>query len=126
MKTHRKLIVALAGLLLTTAPLIRAETGTVQATIPEHGKKHGTALDALATKLHLTDDQKQKIGAILKDEKAAQKVLKKDTSVPEEVKDARHREISDQHNSQIRELLTTEQQTTFDQINAKAAVSKKL
>ena len=64
-----------------------------------------TQLDALAIQLHLSDDQKAKIGTILKDEKASHKVLKKDASVPEEVKPARHREIADQHNSQIRELL---------------------
>jgi Spy/CpxP family protein refolding chaperone len=126
MKMHRKLVFGLAGLLWLVSPMVRADNGTVSATIPEHSKKHVTQLDSLAAKLHLTDDQKAKIGAILKDEKAAHKVLKKDASVPEEVKPARHREITDQHNSQIRELLTPDQQTTFDQINAKAAASKKL
>ena len=114
------------GLLWMVSPVVRADSGTVSAAIPEHPKKHMTQLDALANQLHLSDDQKTKVGAILKDEKAAHKVLKKDASVPEEVKPARHREITDQHNSQIRELLTPDQQSTFDQINAKAAVSKKL
>jgi len=125
MKMHRTLVCGLAGL-LWMAPLVRADSGTVSATIPNHSKKHMTQLDALALQLHLSDDQKTKIGAILKDEKAAHKVLKKDASVPEEVKPARHREIADQHNSQIRELLTADQQSTFDQITAKAAMSKKL
>lgn len=116
----------LAGLALAISPWVRADSGTVSATIPEHSKKHMTQLDALAAQLHLSDDQKAKVGAILKDEKASHKVLKKDASVPEEVKPARHREITDQHNSQIRELLTADQQSTFDQINAKAAASKKL
>jgi Spy/CpxP family protein refolding chaperone len=126
MKMHHKLVFGLAGLLWMVSPMVRADSGTVSATLPEHSKKHMTQLDALATQLHLTDDQKAKVGAILKDEKAAHKVLKKDASVPEEVKPARNREITDQHNSQIRDLLTPEQQSTFDQINAKAAVTKKL
>ncbi len=125
MKMHRKCVVSLVALLLVASPLVRADSGTVSAAIPEHSKKHMTQLDSLAVQLHLSDDQKDKVGAILKDEKAAHKVLKKDASVPEEVKPARNREITDQHNSQIRELLNPDQQTTFDQITAKAATRKK-
>src|SRR5450432_1875887 len=101
MKTYRKLMLALAGILLAASPIVRADTGTVSPPAPEHSKKHMAAADALGQKLHLTDDQKKKVTAILKDQKAAQKLLKRDTSVPDEVKEARHREIADQHNSQI-------------------------
>jgi hypothetical protein len=126
MKTYRNLILSLA-ILLSASSLVRSETSTeTTTTSPVPSKKHPTRLDTLVVKLGLNEEQKGKISFILKDEQAAQKQLKKDVTVPEDLKKSRNREISDAHEAQIRAVLTVEQQATYDQIQSRVRTRKKM
>lgn len=82
-------------------------------------KKHQSRLDVLTEKLSLTDAQKEKISLILKDQRAAEKQLKKDISLPDDLRRTRRREIAESHDDQIRAELTQEQRAAFDQLSAK-------
>ena len=82
-------------------------------------KKHQSRLDVLTEKLSLTEEQKEKISLILKDQRAAEKQLKKDISLPDDLRRTRRREIADSHEDQIREVLTQPQRAAFDQLTMK-------
>lgn len=102
-------------------------TSTPPAAEPSaaHAKKPRTRLESLSQKLHLTDAQILQVGAIIKDQQAAEAALKADTTATADVKKAKRREIKDAHNAKIRELLNPEQQTAFDQAILPAFSRKK-
>ena len=119
MKLDRTLIACAVLVLAGTFSTARAElSGTAPAaeqTETTHAKKPRTRLESLTEKLHLSDAQRLQVSAIIKDQQAAEAALKADTAATADVKKAKRREIKTAHNTQIRAVLTPEQQATFDE-----------
>ncbi len=85
------------------------------------GRVIQSRLDRLTQELRLTAEQRSQVAAILKEEKAARKAVKIDTSLTDDVRKAKRREIAAAHNARIRELLDTEQRDAFDRTLQKRA-----
>jgi len=112
---------SLAFFVLTTGlivPSLRAEepaapaAPSADATAPK-GKRH----NPLAS-LNLTADQQKQVDAIHKDEKTSLDAVKADTTLTKDAKKAKADEIKAAHHTQIRDLLTPEQQAKFDAMPA--------
>lgn len=88
---------------------------------PTQGRVIQSRLDRLTQELRLTSEQRSQVAAILKAEKAARKAVKVDTSLTDDVRKAKRREIAASHNAQIRELLDAEQRDAFDRTLQKRA-----
>jgi len=74
-------------------------------------------LDHLAQVLNLTDDQKAKIKPILEDTQAQSDNLRKDTSLTQQERFTKLRELHEKSMAQVRGFLTPEQQTKLDSMN---------
>jgi protein CpxP len=78
---------------------------------PPNPQQH---LDHLASVLNLADDQKAKIKPILEDESTQMQNLRKDTSLSPEDRHTKMRDIHQNTATQVRALLTPEQQAKLD------------
>lgn len=115
-------------------PLVQAETGAGETTsaaadpgtasasamagteAKPRSRKHQTRLEVLVQKLSLTPEQTERVTLILKDQRAAEKQLRKDVSVPDDLKRERRRKIVSEHEEQIRGVLTEGQKGKFEQL----------
>ena len=84
------------------------------ATAPQTGGKeagmHG-GLQAAVESLNLTDDQKAKVKDIFADAKTKRQAVSSDTSLSEEQKKAKMKELHSSTMAKLNEVLTPEQQT---------------
>ena len=71
-------------------------------------------LDRLNKELNLTQDEQDKIKPILEDQQKQMEALRNDSSVQGQDRFAKMRDIRKDHNDQIRNVLTSDQQTKFD------------
>ena len=71
-------------------------------------------LDHLSQMLNLTDDQKAKVKPILEDTDTQAQSLRKDTSLSPQDRMAKMRDLHEKSMTQIRGLLTADQQTKLD------------
>jgi Spy/CpxP family protein refolding chaperone len=123
MKVYRN-VIACAALALGTTLGWAAESGMV-AEVEATGqgaaqtKVIQSRLDRLTKELQLNADQRAKVAAYLKEEKAALKLTRVDTSMADDVKKVKRREIAAACNAKIREVLNADQQAAFDQQLAK-------
>jgi Spy/CpxP family protein refolding chaperone len=106
-----------------TTPDAAAATAT-----PKKGKSTGvkkssgradSELADLSTKLTLTDDQKAKIKPIIDDKEAKIHTVKMAKSTSPDDQKAQNKVIRENANTQIRALLTADQQKTFDEQSKK-------
>lgn len=77
-------------------------------------------LHELSTELGLTDDQKSKIKPVLQDEVRQMNSVSDDTSMSQDQKDAKAKQIHESADAQIQSVLTPEQQTKLSQMKEKA------
>ena len=70
----------------------------------------------LGQQLNLTEDQKEKITPILQDEVKQLQGLREDASLSREQKFTKYRELRDNELTQIRPLLTEDQQKKLDEM----------
>jgi periplasmic protein CpxP/Spy len=106
MKSTKTLLIAAltAGTLLVNSSALRAQDATNMPPVHKMKERQG-AIQAL----NLTDDQKPKFQAIMKDAAEKRKALREDTSSTPEEKKAKAKEIQDGINTQMKALLTPEQ-----------------
>jgi hypothetical protein len=133
MKKHLTLFAALFAIVLMASSAIAQNTpSTTPATTTKKAKSSGGGaagradkeLADLTTKLNLTADQQAKIKPILTDESAKIHASKKAaTGSPDDVK-AKSKAIRTDANQQIRALLTSTQQKTFDAAVKKGGTKK--
>lgn len=71
-------------------------------------------LDRLTKELNLTQDEQDKIKPILEDQQKQMQALRNDSSVQGQDRFAKMRDIRKDHMDQIRNVLTSDQQTKFD------------
>lgn len=99
----------------------RAQDSGTQQTNPQaqaQGMHHGSRLEWLSKELNLTDDQKAKVKPILSDEGKQMQAAKEDTSLSQEQKRDKMKQIHETTNSQINDILTPEQQKKFAELKA--------
>ena len=84
-------------------------TPTPQTAGKEMGMHHG--LEAAVESLNLTDDQKAKVKDIFADAKTKKQTLSSDTSLNEEQKKAKMKELHSATMTKLNEVLTPDQQT---------------
>lgn len=97
------------------------DTGTQQTNSQaqaQSGMHHGSRLEWLSKELNLTDDQKAKVKPILADEGKQMQAAKEDTSLSQEQKHDKMKQIHETTNSQINDILTPEQQKKFAELKA--------
>jgi len=87
-----------------------------QGTPPPSPPSTAERLENLAQQLNLTDAQKEKIKPILEDEAKQIQGLRDDTLLTREQRFSKFKEIRENTQSQIRPLLTEEQQKKLDEI----------
>lgn len=105
-------LVSLGMVVALAAPLALAQSPAAPA--PQAaGKEMGMhdKLQAALDSLNLTDDQKAKVKDILADTKTKRQALVSDTSLNEEQKKAKMKELHEGMMAKLNEVLTPEQQT---------------
>lgn len=125
MKTKGNLFISTlaCGVMAAASPLLRAQSPTPapsaapSASATEH-HEHGGRGERLFKELNLTDDQKEKIKPIMKDRRDKMQALKEDSSITQDQKKEKAKEIMHSTNEQIKAILTPDQQKKFEQLMA--------
>ena len=85
-----------------------------------HGRGMGMNPDAMlehmSTELNLTDDQKTKIKPILEEQSKQMQDLRQNTSTSEQDRRAKMKQIHENTMSQVRAILTSDQQKKLDEM----------
>jgi hypothetical protein len=91
------------------------DTTPAEGQPPHHRRMHGAfVLGDLTAKLTLTSEQQKSVGGFIKDCDGQLKELRGDDSLSKEDKHAKMKSIIDATRSQIRGVLTPDQQAIFD------------
>jgi periplasmic protein CpxP/Spy len=119
MKTPLKLIFSLAGFALLATPVLRAdETAAPPAGQPDRHERRENIMQ-MAKDLNLTADQQAKIEAIHQQAGEARKAIWADTSLTEDQKHAKLKELRKGTMEQVHALLTPEQQAKAKELREK-------
>jgi periplasmic protein CpxP/Spy len=110
------LCVPIAQAKAAAAPAAQAAAGG------EHGGMRGDRLQAAVESLNLTDDQKGKVTSIFADAKSKRQAVFSDSSLSEDQKKAKMKELREGTMSKLNEVLTPDQQT---ELKGKLAAAKK-
>jgi Spy/CpxP family protein refolding chaperone len=118
MKNHFKLFLSLAALALAATPALRADDTTAPTPPPpsdQPGGRHGRPemrerFQKMVKDLNLTADQQSKGEAILQQGAQSLRALHDDTTLSDDDKRAKMKQIRQGIEQQIRALLTPEQQ----------------
>lgn len=121
------LALILTGLIYSVAPSMAQDTSapTQEATPaggpPEHGHGFDPArrADMLAKHLQLSSDQQAKVLDILKSAQSQMESLRSDTSTPPQERRSKMMEIRKTSDGQIREVLSSDQQKKWDEMQSK-------
>ena len=123
------LVLVAASALSLTAPFAAAQDSQSndQSAPPSHemgGRHHGSPDPAqrtaeLTKQLNLTSDQQSKVLAALQSEHSQMESLHQDTSLSQQDRHAKMMDIHKTTDSQIRELLDSNQQKKWDEMQAK-------
>ncbi len=111
----KKMLAGLVSLGLVAAlavpgALAKPQTAPAPQTAAKEMGMHG-GLEAAVQSLNLTDDQKAKVKDIFADAKTKKQALSSDTSLNEEQKKAKMKELHSATMAKLNEVLTPEQQT---------------
>jgi len=112
--------------LVAIAPQARAQDASTATPAAPHAKGPGGArqLDMLAKRLNLTDDQKTKVAAILKDQMTQMMALRDNESLSQDDRRAKMMSMRKDVMAKIRAVLTPDQQATFDKLPAMGGWSR--
>jgi hypothetical protein len=123
MKLNKILILAafVAGSLFTGGIAVQAQdaTNTPPAGTPPGGpaaRPRGGNIQALIAQLNLTEDQKPKVKAVFDDQRQKLGDLRADTSLSQDDRRAKMKEIRDGVNTQLKGILTPDQFATWQKI----------
>ena len=100
----------LVAALAVPGALAKPQTAPAPQTAAKEMGMHG-GLEAAVQSLNLTDDQKAKVKDIFADAKTKKQALSSDTSLNEEQKKAKMKELHSGIMAKLNEVLTPEQQT---------------
>ncbi len=124
MKNSPPFLLVLAGLTLLTAPILRADepaSPPADNSNRRSDRREGMhdRLQQALKELDLTADQKAKTEAIFKQSGEQRQVIFADTSLGDEQRRAKMRELRKSTMDQVQALLTPEQQTKLNELRAK-------
>jgi protein CpxP len=124
MKRSNILSIVALGAALALAPSLRAQDASPSPATSgsnayggrqgARGGRGGENINMLTQELSLTPDEVAKITPILDQLRTDAQALRNDTSVAQQDRMTKMRDLRDKANAQIRTLLTTDQQTKFD------------
>jgi periplasmic protein CpxP/Spy len=116
----RVAVLAIGATALSTLPAMAQEPSAPPPGQdgPRHGGMRGNQVEFLTKKLNLTPDQVTQVKAIDQDTWKQMKALHDDTSTAESDKRAKMMDIHKASQAKIRGLLTPDQQTKFDALEA--------
>ncbi|HUC54499.1 MAG TPA: hypothetical protein VMR90_10655 [Candidatus Cybelea sp.] len=101
----------LAAALAVPGALAQSQTASTRQTAGKEMGMHGSGLETAVESLNLTDDQKAKVKDIFADAKTKKQALSSDTSLSEEQKKAKMKELHSSIMTKLNEVLTPDQQT---------------
>lgn len=84
-----------------------------------HHMQHQSRLEYMSKELNLTDDQKAKIKPVLEDEMSKMKSVRDDTSLSQDQKRDKMKDIRENTDSQITGVLTPDQQKKYEDMKAR-------
>lgn len=127
MKNFYRPLFPIAGFVALAATVLRAEEpSTLPATPPtEQREHHGRAggmrdnIKRMTKELNLTADQQTQIEAISQQTREAMKALRNDSSLSEDQRKAKGRDLMKSSEDQIRDLLTPEQKAKAQELRQK-------
>ncbi|HLH07076.1 MAG TPA: hypothetical protein VKW78_07560 [Terriglobales bacterium] len=90
------------------------DAGTAQG--KPYGHRHRGGMKKMAEKLNLTADQQAKLKPIFQQAHAQAKTIRQDTSLTQEQKRAKMKDLHQTTMAQLNEILTPEQQTQLKQL----------
>jgi protein CpxP len=131
MKSYTLLPAIICGVIVAVTPALRAQDATPApatspAAAPEKGQhKGGDMLARLTTELSLTDDQQAKVKAIVEDSRTKMQGLKGDTTLTDDQKKAKFKDIRDAQTAAIKAILTPDQVTKYDALQQKWQANRK-
>jgi Spy/CpxP family protein refolding chaperone len=76
-------------------------------------------MERYTEQLSLTDEQKPKVKAVLEDSTKKRRELFRDASLDQEQKRAKYRDSMDAQNKKMKEILTPDQYTKYQELNEK-------
>ena len=108
-----RLVVLFAGVLLAGVAFAQDSASTAPAPAPKHNRTHGGSaekrLKRMSKRLNLTDEQKEKLLPIVQDEEKQAAAVDSDSTLNEQQKHKKIREIRVSARSQMDPILTAEQ-----------------
>jgi Spy/CpxP family protein refolding chaperone len=113
-----------AAMSVTVAQAKQAAAPAAQAAGNERGGMRGDRLQAAVESLNLTDDQKPKVKDIFADAKSKRQAVFNDSTLTDDQKKAKMKELHDGTMSKLNEVLTPDQQTDLKS-KLEAAKAKK-
>ncbi|MCX8091157.1 MAG: hypothetical protein N3I86_09560 [Verrucomicrobiae bacterium] len=114
----------LTGALLAAPALSRAEDAKKEERPRTHQPAGGSAptlreqIDKLAEDLKLTDEQKEKVTEILKARSVKAREIREDSSLSDQERREKLREVFQEHDKKMKEILTTEQFEKWQKMRA--------
>jgi Spy/CpxP family protein refolding chaperone len=124
----RAAVLALCTATLSAAPMLMAQDTTTAPPQQQDnmgapgggaGGRGGRQVEMLTKRLNLTPDQVTQVKAIDADSMSQMKALREDTSTPQADKRSKMMEIRQASQDKIRNILTDEQKTKYDAMQAK-------
>ena len=121
MKLNKTLALAalVAGSLIAGSVALQAQdnTNTPPTGAPPGGGMRGRPnFEAISKQLELTDDQKPKVKAVLEDMQKQSRELRQDTSLTQEDRRAKMKEIRDGASTKLKDILTADQFAKWQKI----------
>jgi periplasmic protein CpxP/Spy len=106
--------------LVTRAQDTSAQQSSAQAESQNgmHQGQHASRLEWMSKELNLTDDQKAKLKPILADEGKQMQSVKEDTTLSQDQKRDKMKEIRQKTDSQVNDILTPDQQKKYADLKA--------
>jgi periplasmic protein CpxP/Spy len=106
--------------LVTRAQDTSAQQSSTQAESQNgmHQGQHASRLDWMSKELNLTDDQKAKLKPVLAEEGKKMQSVKEDTTLSQDQKRDKMKEIHQNTDSQINDVLTPDQQKKYADMKA--------
>jgi Spy/CpxP family protein refolding chaperone len=132
MKSYTLLPALICGVIVAITPALRAQDAPAAApaaspaAAPEKGQhKGGDIVARLTTDLSLTDDQQTKVKAIVADSHTKMQAIKGDTTLTDDQKKAKGKDIRDAQTAAIKAILTPDQATKYDALQQKWQANRK-
>jgi protein CpxP len=127
MQKRSLLVVIAAGVISIAAPFVSAQNSPDSQQPPpqQNGMRHRGGMDPaqrtqeLTQKLKLNSDQQSKVLSIYESAKSQMESLHKDSSTPQEDRRGKMMEIHKNADAQVREVLDSNQQKRFDEMEAR-------